>query len=221
VKRRRYGNVFERTICCSLCKKVRSMTNAFMAAGLLLLINWGIAQAGTIPINFKVTGGVTTNAQPSPANPIVMDTFTGSGTFAPFGGGAYSDVGTITFGVFPSGFGVMSITSNFVVSLNGGVDTFFGTSVDTFTAPDAMGDQANTGALTILGGTGIFKGATGFASAAGLTLPPPAPISFTGSGQITAPGLTAAPEPGTLAFLGLGMTGLAGAAALRKRRRTS
>jgi hypothetical protein len=109
----------------------------------------------------------------------------------------YTDAGTLTIGAFPpSGFGVQSITADFIVSLNDGADTFFGTSVETFMAPDVMGAQRNTGVLTIMGGTGIFTGATDFANAAGLTNPPPAPISFSGTGQITAPALIASPEPG-------------------------
>jgi hypothetical protein len=80
--------------------------------------------------------------------------------------------------------------------------------------------------LTILGGTGIFSGATGFATATGTMIPSsgnPAPgffatFAFSGSGQITAPGLNAVPEPATMALLSTGLACLLGAAAIRKRR---
>lgn len=72
----------------------------------------------------------------------------------------------------------------------------------------------------------MFSGATGFAPATAMGLPPsgnPAPnycgtIISSGSGQITAPGLNAVPEPTTMAFLSTGLAGLAVVAAIRRRR---
>ena len=99
--------------------------------------------------------------------------------------------------MLPSGDLVPSTVSlNFTASFNGGADTFTGTDFHVF-------GVSNT--LTILGGTGIFSGATGFATATGMGIAPsgnPAPnfiatVATSGSGQITAPGLNAVPEPGT------------------------
>src|SRR3982751_2302406 len=68
-----------------------------------------------------------------------------------------------------------------------------------------------TNNLTILGGTGTFSGAARFATAIGMTIASsgnPAPgyfgtVATSGSGPITASGLTAVPEPTTYALFGL------------------
>lgn len=218
VTTRKYANLYGQRPG-TLMWKVFGIAIAF--AGLFAM-NSGIAQASTIPFSLTVTGGVVTNGQPSPSNLVLMETFTGSGVVAPFGTGTYSDMGTITFDFFPSGFGVMSATSNFVFSFNAGANTFFGTSVDTFSAPDAFGSQANTGVLTIIGGTGKFSGASGFANAMGLSDPSPtAPIVFSGTGLIAAPVLVTVPEPRALTLLGIAMILLAGAAGMQRRIRSS
>ena len=118
--------------------------------------------------------------------------------------------------MLPSGDFVPSTVSlNFIASFNGGADTFTGTDFHVF-------GVSNT--WTILGGTGIFSGATGFATATGMGIEPsgnPDPnfigtVANSGSGQITAPGLNAIPEPGTIALLCTGMAGLAGSCGIPK-----
>jgi hypothetical protein len=147
----------------------------------------------------------------------------GSGFFSPFGTATYSAIGTATFALSPSGSLFPSLAAlEFTVSFGGGTDSFTGTDLH---VTDASGTTQTT---TIIGGTGIFNGATGFfATPVTTPLAPsgnPAPgYLFTaaqyGSGQITAPGLTAVPEPATTALLGAGLAGLAGVAAMRRRRR--
>lgn len=178
------------------------------------------AQAATIPFTFAVTYDAFLGGPPSATNLSVPGTTTGSGVFTPFGSAIYSEAGIVTFAMLPSGDFVPSTVSlNFTASFNGGRDTFTGTDFHVFGVSET---------LTILGGTGIFRGATGFAPATAMGNPDsgnPAPnyfgtITSSGRGQITAPGLNAVPEPATMALFSTGLAGLLGVAAIRKRRRS-
>jgi hypothetical protein len=175
------------------------------------------AQAATIPFTFELTYDVFIVGVPSPSTLTLPTTVSGSGSFAPFGPAIYSEAGTVTFESSPSGELVTStVTNNLIASFNGGTDTFTGTHSHVFGVSDTW---------TILGGTGIFSGATGFATPNSTFIEPsgnPDPnfigtVVNSGNGQITAPGLNAVPEPATMALL---ITGLAGVAAMRKRRRS-
>ncbi len=65
--------------------------------------------------------------------------------------------------MLPSGVLVPSMVSlDFTVSFNGGADTFTGTDFHVVGVSDTW---------TILGGTGIFSGATGFATAIAMAHP--------------------------------------------------
>ncbi|MFL6449671.1 MAG: hypothetical protein ACJ746_18615 [Bryobacteraceae bacterium] len=113
------------------------------------------SQAATVPFTFEVTYDALLNGVPSPTTLTVPAMNTGSGTFAPFGNAIYSEIGTVTFAMLPSGDFVPSTVSlNFTASFNGGADTFTGTDFHVFAVSETM---------TILGGTGMFSGASGFA----------------------------------------------------------
>ena len=168
--------------------------------------------AATVPFTFSVNGGAALLGPPVPDTPVGVMLFA-SGVYAPFGPAEHSESGTITFTVWPSGdLAPASVSNTFTASFNGGADTFTGTHNFTFGRPAAMG-QTITSAMTILGGTGMFSGATGTATATGTNSPPPgpedlSPVSFTGTGQITAPDLTAVPEPSTMAIVFAGLLGI-------------
>jgi hypothetical protein len=187
--------------------------------------SWGTAQAATIPFTFEVTFDTFGVGVPSATNLAIPTTVLGSGSFAPFGSAIYSEAGTITFSMLPSGdFVPSSVSNTFTASFNGGANTFTGTDSVLF-GPTPTFLQT----LTILGGTGIFSGATGFATATGMQIassgnPDPnflGTVATSGSGQITAPGLTAIPEPATSTLLGAAMIGMAVLAAIRKKSLTS
>jgi hypothetical protein len=184
------------------------------------------ASAGTIPFTFETTYDALLGDIPSPANLTVPGMNVGSGFFSPFGSAIYTAAGTVTFGLLPSGELVLgTVALNFTASFNGGADTFTGTDVHLH---DASGDLISE-TMTILGGTGVFRGATGFAAPVTLEIAPsgnPAPgffgtLATSGSGQITAPGLNGVPEPSTVALFSTGLAGLAGVAAIRRKKQNN
>jgi len=184
----------------------------FSAAAVLALIMPSHALAATVPFTFTISGGAALLGAPVADNPVGVLLFA-SGEFDPFGPADYSESGTITFTFWPSGdFAPASVSNTFTASFNGGSDTFTGTHSYLFGPPTASG-QTITSAMTILGGSGLFSGATGSASATGTNSPPPgpgdlSPVFFTGSGQITAPGLAAVPEPSVLPIVCAALAGI-------------
>jgi hypothetical protein len=187
--------------------KTRFVSTAILAAALALP-----AVAATVPFTFTVNGGAALLGPPVSETPVGVMLFA-SGVFEPFGPAEYSESGTITFTFWPSGdFAPASVSNTFTASFNGGADTFTGTHNFVFGPPGPAGQITNS-AMTILGGTGIFSGATGSATSSGTNSPPPgpddlSPVFFSGAGQITAPALTAVPEPSTVAIVFAGLVGM-------------
>jgi hypothetical protein len=199
------------------------LTNSSRVAA-LLIVGFGArgtVHAATVPFTFEVTYDAVLNGVPSPANLTVPAMNSGSGFYTPFGSAIYTEAGTVTFAMLPSGdLAPSTVSLNFTASFNGGADTFSGTDFHVFGVSETT---------TILSGTGVFSGATGSIAPTTVILPPsgnPAPnyfgtLSTSGSGQITAPNLAAVPEPSTAAFLGLTFASLIGLPVVRKRFRQS
>jgi hypothetical protein len=207
--------------------------SALLAINLLLILVAGLAgpaYAATVPFTYDLSAEASIFGVPTPDALNVPTTMNGSGLFDPFGTATYSEEGTITFRVLPSGaFVPASVMNAFIASFNGGADTFTGTDSVIFGPPNALGLPTFSSTLTITGGTGVFVGATGRATATGVSIRPAGPpgpgqvtvLSFAGgSGQITAPALTAIPEPNTILLLGASLASLIGAGTIRNRRRS-
>ena len=104
---------------------------------LLMLVfgSSGIAQAATVPFTFELTYDVFVVGVPSPTTLTLPTTVLGSGSYAPFGSAIYSETGTVTFAMLPSGeFVPSTVSNNFMASFNGGADTFTGTHFELFGA---------------------------------------------------------------------------------------
>src|SRR4051812_45652726 len=93
----------------------------FALASLLVVFgSSGIAQATTVPFTFGLTTDTFTVGVPSATTLTLPGTLSGSGSFAPFGSAIYTEAGTITFAVLPSGeFVPFSVMNNFTASFNG------------------------------------------------------------------------------------------------------
>jgi hypothetical protein len=213
--------------CLVGTKEVPSMQRIALFLGAASLGFLGMAQSATLPFTFTSSANASFVGIPSQANLSLPTTTSGSASFGPLGLALYSEAGTITFRMLPSGaFVPVAVMNNFSAVFNGGADSFTGTDSAIFGPPNALGLPTFTNTEVILGGTGIFAGATGFFTGGGVAIRPSGPetpgqvtlLSSTGSGQITAPGLNTAPEPATVALLGAGLTGVA---ALRRKRRGS
>lgn len=199
---------------------IASLTSALILCPLQHL------QAATIAFTFQTTAEASAFGVPSLSTPNLPTTVEGSGVFVPFGSAIYTEGGTVTFAPLPSGgFAPAFTTNTFTFSFDGGANTISGTNNTIFGAPNSVGFPTFVNTYTILGGTGIFNGATGSASANGISYrnpgptggSPVTPVAALGSGQIITSNLTAVPEPGSIALMGLAA---ASVLALRLRQRS-
>jgi hypothetical protein len=145
----------------SICQRTTDKLRIrFALASLLIAFGSStVARAATVPFTFEVTFDTFAVGVPSATTPTLPTTVLGGGSFQPFGSAIYSEAGTVTFAMLPSGdFVPSSVSNSFTASFNGGANTFTGTDSVVF------GPTTFTNNLTILGGTGIFTGATGTAT---------------------------------------------------------
>jgi hypothetical protein len=98
----------------------------------------GTAQSATLPFTFTWSSNSSVVGIPSPVNLSLPTTINGLASFAPLGSALYSEAGTITFRMLPSGdFVPASVMNNFSAVFNGGADSFTGTNSTIFGPPNA------------------------------------------------------------------------------------
>ena len=203
-----------------------SLKRCTLAAVLSAAALTGVARAAAVNFTYNIAAGAAIFSLPTTANPAVSTTIVGTGSFSPFGAAIYSEAGIVTYTLLPVGIFVpVSVANTFVASFDGGSDTFSGLESVIFGPPNADGLPTFASTLSITGGTGVFSGATGSAAASGIAMPagPPSltqttPLTFLGSGRITAPGLNATPEPASILLFA---SGLAATFAIRKKLSTA
>ena len=167
-----------------------------------------VGRASTVQFTASFAGVALAAAGrcPAPATTILIDT---PGTVDSFG--AVTTTQSHCIEPFSSDF----TDGIFTFTFSDG-STFFGTYGGTL-VPLAPPVFRINGAAVITGGTGIFTTATGSGVASGTNNLSTGEFDFVLRGSVTAPGLTAIPEPGSMLLLA---GGLGGILITRCRRRT-
>jgi hypothetical protein len=172
-------------------------------ASLLVMSAASVATADMITFTYSVTGD--SNATLDPITGLLTYSFVPLLPLpvTPLGSLDVRYQGTIDFTLLPPS-GPTTTTWSF-----GAIGQFSGMGLEFAGLPDADGNVPFSGTSVIASGTGIFASPTGMTSYTGSLDPVTGIAMFTERIAISAPGITAVPEPASVLLLGTAAAGLA------------